>query len=70
LPIVGFSVGVSLAEQFDGPGEQPGTLVVGAREPGDESDDTGQFVTPFVVFGATGGATLGGACRKCFVFST
>jgi uncharacterized protein YfaP (DUF2135 family) len=57
-------------EQFDGPGEQPGTLVVGARELSHKGDDTGEFVTPFVVFGATGSATLGGACRKCFVFST
>jgi hypothetical protein len=34
LPIVAFSGG-SLAEQFDGPVEQPGTVVIGARQPGD-----------------------------------
>jgi hypothetical protein len=70
---VGFSVGVSLAErteQFNGPSEQPGTLVVGARELSHKGDDTGEFVTPFVVFGATVGATAGGACRKCFVCGT
>jgi hypothetical protein len=58
------------AEQFDGPGEQPGTFVIGAGELSDEGHDSGQFVTPFVVFGATGGATAGWACRKCFVCGT
>jgi hypothetical protein len=58
------------AEQFDGSGEQPGTLVVGARELSHKGDDTGEFVTPFVVFGATVGATAGGACRKCFACGT
>jgi hypothetical protein len=68
--MVAFSVGVSLTEQRDGSVEQPGTLGIGARQPGDKSDDAGEFVSPFVVFGATCGATLNGACRKCRVCST
>jgi hypothetical protein len=56
------------AEQFDGPSEQPGTLVIGAGELSDEGHDSGQFVTPFGVFGATVGATAGGTCRKSSVF--
>ncbi|MFM7136918.1 MAG: hypothetical protein ACKO1M_07600 [Planctomycetota bacterium] len=67
--MMAFSRG-SLAEQFDGPVEQPGTVVIGVRQPGHKSDDAGEFVEPFGVFSATASATLGGACRKCFVFST
>jgi hypothetical protein len=73
LPIAGFSVGGSLTkrtEQFDGPGEQPSTLVVGARELSHKGDDTGEFVTLFDVFSATASATVDTACRKCFVIST
>jgi len=58
------------AENFDGSGEQPGTLVVGARELSHKGDDSGQFVTPFGVFSATESATLGEAYRKCYAFST
>jgi len=64
---VAFSWG-SLTEQFNGPGEQPGAFVIGARQPSHKSDDTGEFVEPFGTFSATSGATLGGwvSNRPCF----
>jgi hypothetical protein len=61
---------VRAAEKFDSPFEQPGTLVVGAGELGHKGDDSGEFVSPAGGFSATGIATAGGSCRKCFVCST
>jgi hypothetical protein len=58
---------VSLVEKFDGGGEQPGTLVVGAGKLGHQGDDSGEFVTLFRLFSATASATVGTTRRKCFV---
>jgi len=38
-----------VTEPRDGSVEQPGTLGIGARLPGDKSDDAGEFVSAFVV---------------------
>jgi hypothetical protein len=60
----------SVAKPGEGRVEQAGTLGIGARHPGDESDHAGYLVRPVGGFGATGSATLSEACRKWFRFST
>jgi len=51
-------------------GEHVGTLVVGAGQSGDESNEPSQFVSPFGGFSAPWSAPAGVARRKCRSGST